>query len=55
MEAEERRVQAERKMMRERVELGFQGDEMRDAGVFGAKCLLEIKFIKMVEQRNVVL
>ena len=48
--AEERRVQAEREMMRERVELGFQGDEMRNAGAFAAKSLPEIKFKKTVEQ-----
>ena len=38
--------------MRERVELGFQGEEMRDAGAFAAKSLPEIKFKKMVEQTN---
>ena len=32
----EERVQAEREMMRERVELGFQGEEMRGAGAFAA-------------------
>ena len=46
VEAEERRVQAEREMMRERVELGFQGEEMRDADAFAAKSLPEIKFFK---------
>ena len=34
--AEKEKVQAEREMMRERVELGFQGEEMRDAGSFAA-------------------
>ena len=53
--AEKERVQAEREMMRERVELGFQGEEMRDAGAFAAKSLAEIKFQKMVEQTNDVL
>ena len=53
--AEERRIQAEREMMRERVELGFQGEEIRDAGAFAAKSLPEIKFKKMVEQTNDVL
>ena len=42
-------------MMRERVELEFQGEEMRDAGAFAAKSLPEIKFQKMVEQMNDVL
>ena len=42
-------------MMRERVELGFQGEEIRDAGAFAAKTLPEIKFKKMVEQTNDVL
>ena len=42
-------------MMRERVELGFQGEEMRDAGAFATKSLPEIKFQKMVEQTNDVL
>ena len=46
------RVQAEREMMRERVELGFQSEEMRDAGAFAAKSLPEIKFQKMAEQTN---
>ena len=55
IETEERRVQAEREMMRERVELGFQGGEMRDAGAFAEKFLHEIKFKKMVEQTNDVL
>ena len=32
--------------MRERVEFGFHGEEMRDAGVFAAKSLPEIKFQK---------
>ena len=44
VEAEERKVQAEREMISERVELGFQGEEMRDAGAFAAKSLPEIKF-----------
>ena len=39
-------------MMRERVKLGFQGEEMRDTGAFAAKSLPEIKFQKMVEQTN---
>ena len=55
VQAEERRVQREREMMRERVELGFQGEEMRDAGAFAAKSLPEIKFQKMFEQTNDVL
>ena len=42
-------------MMRERVELWFQGKEMRDAGAFSAKSLPEIKLQKMVEQTNDVL
>ena len=42
-------------MMRERIELGFQGEEMRDACVFAAKSLPEIKFQKMAEQTNDVL
>ena len=37
-------------MMRERVELGFQSEEMRDAGAFAAKSLPEIKFQNMAEQ-----
>ena len=41
---EKKKVQAEREMMRERVELGFQTKEMRDAGAFVAKSLPEIKF-----------
>ena len=41
--------------MRERVELGFQSEEIRDAGSFAAKSLPEIKFPKMVEQTNDVL
>ena len=48
-------MQAAHEMMRERVELGFQGGEMRDAGAFAAKSLPEIKFQKMVEQTNDVL
>ena len=48
-------MQTEREMMRERVEFGFQGGEMRDAGAFVAKSLPEIKFQKMVEQTNDVL
>ena len=55
IEAEEQRVQAERDMMRERVELGFQGEEIKDAGAFATKSLAEIKFQKMVEQTNDVL
>ena len=54
VQAAERRVQAERDMMRERVEFGFQGGEMRDAGAFAIKSLPEIKFQKMVEQTNVL-
>ena len=50
--AEKARVQAEQEMMRERVELGFQSGEMRDAGTFAAKSLPEIKFQNMVEQTN---
>ena len=42
-------------MMRERVELGFQGEEMKDAGAFATKSLPEIKFQKLVEQTNDVL
>ena len=41
--------------MRERVEFGFQGGELRDPGAFVAKSLPEIKFQKMVEQTNDVL
>ena len=37
------------------MELGLQGEEMRDAGAFAAKSLPEIKFKKMVEQMNDVL
>ena len=48
VEAEERKVQAEREMMRERMELGFQGEEMRDVGAFAVKSLPDIKFQKMV-------
>ena len=44
--AENERVQEEREMMRERVELGFQGEDMRDAGAFAAKSPPEIKFQK---------
>ena len=33
-------------VLRERVELGFQGEEMRDGGAFAAKSLPEIKFQK---------
>ena len=44
--AKERRVQAEREMMREIVELGFQGEEIRDARAFATKSLPEIKFTK---------
>ena len=46
VEAEERRIQDEREMMRERVDLGFQGEKMRDAGAFATKSLPEIKFQK---------
>ena len=49
MQAEERRVQTEREMMREIVELGFQSEEMRDAGAFAAKSLPAIKFKKMAK------
>ena len=42
-------------MMRERVEFGFHGGEMRDVGAFVTKSLPEIKFQKMVEQTNDVL
>ena len=42
-------------MMRERVELGFQSGEMRDASAFSAKSLPEIKSQKMAEQTNDVL
>ena len=55
VQAEERKVQAERELMRERVELGFQGGDMRDAGVVAAKSLPEMKFQKMVEQTNDIL
>ena len=41
--------------MRERVELGFQSEEMRDAGAVAAKYLPEIKFQKMAEQTNDVM
>ena len=41
--------------MRERAELGFQNDEMRDAGISSVKSLPEIKFQKMAEQTNDVL
>ena len=44
--AEKERVQEEREMMRERVELGFQSEEMRDAGAFAVKSLSEIKLKK---------
>ena len=37
------------------MELGFQGEEMRDAGAFAAKSLPEIKFQKMVERTTNVL
>ena len=37
--------------MRERVELGFQSEEMRDAGSFAEKSLPEMKFKKMVNRR----
>ena len=40
-------------MMRERVELGFQGEEMRDAGAFAAKSLPEIKLKKLLSIFNV--
>ena len=42
-------------MLRERVELGFHSEEMRDDGAFAAKSLPEIKFQKMAEQTNDVL
>ena len=42
-------------MMRETVELGFQGEEMRDADAFSAKSLPEINFQTMVAQTNDVL
>ena len=51
VQAEERRVQADREMMREKVELGFQGEEMRDAGAFSAMSLPEIKFKKWLNKR----
>ena len=41
--------------MRERVQRGFHGEEMRDAGAFAAKSLPEIIFQKIVEQTNYVL
>ena len=44
-------MQAEREMMRERVEFGFQGEEMRDAGAFVTKSLPEIKFQKRLNRR----
>ena len=44
VQAEKERLQAELEMMRERVKLGFQGEEMRDVGAFAAKSLPEIKF-----------
>ena len=50
---EKERIQAERAMIRERAELGFQGDEIRDASASVTRSLPEIKFQKMVEQRNV--
>ena len=50
-----RAEKAVREMMRERVELVFHGEEMRDAGAFAAKSLPEIKFQNMVEQTNDVL
>ena len=55
VQAEKERLQAEEEMMRKKVELGFQSEEMTDAGAFAAKSLLEIKFQKMVEQTNDVL
>ena len=41
--------------MRERVELWFQGEEMRDAGAFAAKSPPVIKIKKFAEQTNDVL
>ena len=41
---EKERVRAEQQMMRERVEIGFQGEEMRNSGAFASKSLSEIKF-----------
>ena len=55
VQAEKERLQAGREMMRVRVELGFHGEVMSDAGAFAAKSLPEIKFQKMVEQTNDVL
>ena len=37
------------------MELGFQDDEIRDAGAFAAKSLPEVKFQKIVKQMNDVL
>ena len=51
VQAEQRRVQADREMMREKVELGFQSEEMRDAGALSAKSLPEIKFKKWLNKR----
>ena len=42
-------------MMRERVKLGFQGEEMTDAGAFAEKYLPEIKVQRNVEQMNDVM
>ena len=38
-------------MMRERVELWFQGEEIRDAGAFAAMSLPKIKFKKWFNRR----
>ena len=48
---EKEMVQAKREMMRERVELEFQGEAMRDAGAFAAKSLPEIKFQRWLKSR----
>ena len=49
--AEKEKVQAGRKMMRERVEFGFQGGEMRYPGAFVAKYQPAIKFKKWLNRR----
>ena len=46
VQAEERRVLAERQMTRESVKFGFQVEDMRDSDAFAAKSLPEIKFKK---------
>ena len=51
VQAEERRLQAEGEIVRERVELGFQGEEIRDTRAFAAKFLPEIKFQKWLNRR----